>query len=81
VTPAISLTVDRADATPGGVIGAAWAGNPMPTSSDYLRLFALGSSGDEYDDALIYWWTPNASAARCCSCCRPICRQARTSSG
>jgi hypothetical protein len=62
VTPAISLTVDRADAAPGGVVGVAWAGNPTPTASDYLRLLALGSAGDEYNDPLIYWWTPNAAA-------------------
>src|SRR5262249_17034199 len=56
----ISLTMDRADATPGGVIDAIWAGNPMPSSQDYLRLYALGSAGDEYNDPLIYWPTPYA---------------------
>jgi len=62
VTPAIRLTVNPADAAPGGTIVATWAGNPTPTASDYLRLFALGSAGDEFDDALIYWPTPNAGA-------------------
>jgi hypothetical protein len=62
VTPAIHLTVDPTDAEPGGTIGAAWGNNPTPTASDYLRLFALGSAGDEFDDPVIYWPTPNAVA-------------------
>src|SRR3989442_4978195 len=64
VTPAIRLTVNPADAAPGGTIVATWAGNPTPTASDYLRLFALGSAGDEFDDPLIYWPTPNAAAGQ-----------------
>ncbi len=62
VTTTIRLTVNPADAAPGGTIVATWAGNPTPTASDYLRLFALGSAGDEFDDPLIYWPTPNAAA-------------------
>jgi hypothetical protein len=62
VTPAIHLCVNPADAAPGGTIVASWAGNPTPTASDYLRLFALGSAGDDFEDAVIYWPTPNAAA-------------------
>ncbi|HEY1328973.1 MAG TPA: SBBP repeat-containing protein [Casimicrobiaceae bacterium] len=62
VTPAIHLTVSPTDASPGATITATWAGNPTPTSRDYLRLFALGSAGDEFDDPVIWWPTPNASA-------------------
>jgi hypothetical protein len=62
VTPAIHLAVAPAEAAAGGTIGATWAGNPTPSASDYLRLFALGSAGDEFDDPLIYWPTPNAAA-------------------
>jgi hypothetical protein len=62
VTPAIHLAVAPAEAAAGGTISATWAGNPTPSASDYLRLFALGSAGDEFDDPLIYWPTPNAAA-------------------
>ncbi|TMB46812.1 MAG: hypothetical protein E6J60_16180 [Deltaproteobacteria bacterium] len=54
----------RADAAPGGTIVATWAGNPTPTASDYLRLFALGSAGDEFEDPVIGWTTPNAAAGQ-----------------
>jgi hypothetical protein len=62
VTPAIHLTADPTDATAGGTLHATWGGNPTPTASDYLRLFALGSAGDEFEDRVIYWPTPNAAA-------------------
>jgi hypothetical protein len=62
VTPAIRLSVSPTDAAPGGTIHAAWAGNPTPTARDYLRLFALGSAGDEFEDPFIYWPTPNAAS-------------------
>src|SRR3989442_11846352 len=62
--PAIRLTVNPADAAPGGTIVATWAGNPTPTASDYLRLFALGSAGDEFEDPVIGWTTPNAAAGQ-----------------
>src|SRR5206468_4952529 len=64
VTPAVNLTVDTNAVAPGGTIVATWAGNPTPTASDYLRLFALGSAGDEFDDPVIGWSTPNAAAGR-----------------
>src|SRR5205823_4365502 len=32
--------------------------------SDYLRLFALGSAGDEFDDVVIGWSTPGAAAGQ-----------------
>src|SRR5439155_63875 len=64
VTPAIRLTVNPADAAPGGTIVATWAGNPTPTASDYLRLFALGSAGEEFDDVVIGWSTPGAAAGQ-----------------
>ena len=64
MTPAIRLTVNPADAAPGGTIVATWAGNPTPTASDYLRLFALGSAGDEFDDVVIAWSTPGAAAGQ-----------------
>jgi hypothetical protein len=64
VTPAVTLTVDTTTVAPGGTLTAAWAGNPTPTASDYLRLFMLGSAGDEFDDALIYWPTPDAAAGQ-----------------
>jgi hypothetical protein len=57
LTPAVNLTVSPATAPPGGTLTATWAGIPTPTSSDYLRLFALGSAGDEFDDVQIYWPT------------------------
>jgi hypothetical protein len=62
VTPGIRLTVSPTDAAPGGTVRATWAGNPTPTARDYLRLFALGSAGDEFDDPFIYWPTPNAGS-------------------
>src|SRR5206468_3294460 len=49
---------------PGGTIVATWAGNPTPTASDYLRLFALGSAGEEFDDVVIGWSTPGAAAGQ-----------------
>src|SRR5438876_12395260 len=60
--PAIRLTVNPADAAPGGTIVATLAGNPTPTASDYLRLFALVSAGDEFEDPVIGWTTPGAAA-------------------
>jgi len=62
VTPPIHLAVTPTEVAPGGTIDAAWAGNPHPSANDYLRLFALGSAGDEFEDAVIYWPTPNAAA-------------------
>jgi slime mold repeat-containing protein len=62
VTPAVHLAVDPAEVAPGGTIVATWAGNPTPSASDYLRLYALGSAGDDFDDAVIYWPTPDAAA-------------------
>src|SRR5207247_2262964 len=50
VPPAVDLTVSPTAVAPGGTLIATWAGNPTPTASDYLRLFALGSAGDEFDD-------------------------------
>jgi beta-propeller repeat-containing protein/slime mold repeat-containing protein len=64
VTPAISLTVDTAAVPPGGTLVATWAGNPTPTADDYLRLFTLGSENAEFEDAVIYWPTPNAAAGQ-----------------
>ena len=64
VTPAVNLTVDTVAVAPGGTLTATWAGNPTPTASDYLRLFTLGSEDAEFDDAFIYWPTPNAAAGR-----------------
>src|SRR5262249_24777615 len=62
VPPAVNLTVDRSAVARGGTLTATWAGNPTPTSSDYLRLFTLGSEDAEFDDPFIYWPTPNAAA-------------------
>jgi hypothetical protein len=62
VTPPIHLTVAPTDATPGQTLGATWGGNPTPTARDYLRLFALGDAGDDFDDPFIYWPTPNSAA-------------------
>jgi hypothetical protein len=64
VTPAIHLTVSPTDASPGGTMLATWGGNPRPTAQDYLRLYALGSAGDEFDDPLIYWPTPNSGSGQ-----------------
>ena len=64
MTPAVNLTVDTAAVAPGGTLTATWAGNPTPTASDYLRLFTLGSEDAEFDDAFIYWPTPNAAAGQ-----------------
>jgi len=64
VAPAVDLTVDADAVPPGGTVTATWSGNPTPSESDYLRLFALGSAGDEFDDPVIYWPTPNAAAGR-----------------
>jgi hypothetical protein len=64
VTPAVHLAVDTAAAAPGGTIVATWAGNPTPSASDYLRLFALGSAGDDFEDPFIGWKTPNAGAGQ-----------------
>jgi hypothetical protein len=46
------------------MLAATWAGNPTPTASDYLRLFTLGSENAEFEDAVIYWPTPDAAAGR-----------------
>ncbi len=64
VTPAVNLTVDRTAVAPGGTLIAAWSGNPTPSASDYLRLFALGSAGDDFDDVVIGWSTPGAAAGQ-----------------
>ncbi len=64
VTPAVNLTVDTSAVAAGGTLTATWAGNPTPTSSDYLRLFTLGSEDAEFDDPFIYWPTPDAAAGR-----------------
>ena len=45
-----SLTVTPAEVAPGGTPCATWAGNPSPTASDQLRLYALGSSGDAFGE-------------------------------
>ncbi len=62
VTPAISLSVSPTDVAPGGIVRATWAGNPTPTARDYLRIFALGSAGDEFEDPFFYWPTPNSAS-------------------
>jgi hypothetical protein len=64
VKPAVDLTVDTNAVAPGGTLTATWAGNPTPTSTDYLRLFTLGSEDAEFDDPFIYWPTPNAGAGQ-----------------
>lgn len=64
LTPAVTLDVDITAVAPGGTLVATWAGNPTPSPSDYLRLFALGSAGDDFDDPFIGWTTPNAAAGR-----------------
>ncbi len=64
LTPAIHLDVDTTAVAPGGTVVATWGGNPTPSPQDYLRLFALGSAGDDFDDPLIGWTTPNAGAGR-----------------
>jgi hypothetical protein len=61
VTPPVRLGVDTADAAPGGTVTATWDGNTTPTADDYLRLFALGETTEDFGDAPIHWWpTPNA---------------------
>jgi beta-propeller repeat-containing protein len=62
--PAVTIAVDTTAVAPGGTLVATWAGNPTPSSRDYLRLFALGSAGDEFDDPVIAWSTPDAAAGR-----------------
>ena len=64
LTPAIHLDVDTTAVAPGGTVVATWGGNPTPSPEDYLRLFALGSAGDDFDDPFIAWATPNAAAGR-----------------
>ena len=62
--PAVVLALDTVAVAPGGTLVASWAGNPTPSPTDYLRLFALGSAGDDFDDPVIGWSTPNAAAGR-----------------
>jgi hypothetical protein len=62
VTPPVHLQVDATDVAPGATLNATWGGNPAPSPDDYLRLFALGTSGEGIDDPVVWWATPNAAA-------------------
>jgi len=62
VAPPVRLTVTPAAAPPGGTVTAAWAGIPLPTTEDHLRLYALGSP-DDYPGEILAWWPTTGTAA------------------
>jgi len=62
VVPPVSLTVTPAAAPPGGTVTATWAGIPLPTAEDHLRLYALGSP-DGYPGEILAWWPTTGTAA------------------
>jgi len=61
VLPPVSVVVTPAQTTPGGAIGATWAGLPAPTSSDELRLYTLGGLAGPGDQ--LASWSTGAAAA------------------
>jgi hypothetical protein len=62
VAPPVRLTVTPAAAPPGGTVTATWAGIPLPTAEDHLRLYALGSP-DGYPGEILAWWPTTGTAA------------------
>jgi len=62
VVPPVRLTVAPAATPPGGTVTATWAGIPLPTAEDHLRLYALGSP-DGYPGEILAWWPTTGTAA------------------
>ena len=56
---ATRVSVTPTEAVPGGTMTATWAGIQIPTTNDFLLLFALGSGSENY---LAYWPTGGAAA-------------------
>ncbi len=54
-----SLSVTTTETVPGGTLTANWAGIPIPTTNDFVLLFALGSGSETYLD---FWPTGGAAA-------------------
>jgi len=64
VTPAVRLNVTPPAAAPGGRITATWAGIPIPTGEDHLRLYTLGSPDGFPGEILAYWPTTGTAAGQ-----------------
>ena len=56
---ATRVSVTPTEAAPGGALTATWAGVQIPTTDDFLLLFALGSHSETY---VAYWPTGGAAA-------------------
>jgi len=56
---ATRVGVTPTETVPGGLITATWAGVQVPTTDDFLLLFALGSGSETY---VAYWPTGGAAA-------------------
>jgi hypothetical protein len=56
---ATRVSVTPAETVPGGTMTATWAGVQIPTTDDFLLLFALGSGSENY---LAFWPTGGAAA-------------------
>jgi hypothetical protein len=62
IVPPVRLTVTPAAAPPSSTVTATWAGIPLPTAEDHLRLYALGSP-DDYPGEILAWWPTTGTAA------------------
>ena len=56
---ATRVSVTPTETVPGGTMTATWAGVQIPTTDDFLLLFALGSGSETY---VAYWPTGGAAA-------------------
>lgn len=61
IVPPINLRALPADVPVGGTVTATWAGIPVPTASDELRLYTLASASGGYDHVAA-WPTTGASS-------------------